>query len=695
MNDKYVGKRIDGRYEIHGLIGTGGMSYVYKAYDTETKNWVAVKILKEELSDNTEFLRRFRNESRAIAMLSHPNIVKVVDVSFGDKIQYIVMEYIDGITLKDYITGKGIISWKDTLFFTVQILKALQHAHSKGIIHRDVKPQNIILLKNGTIKVTDFGIARFLQSETQTMTGKALGSVHYIAPEQARGDLTSEKTDLYSLGVLMYEMLTGELPFDAESAVSVALMQLQDEPEMPRVINPAIPVGLEDITMRAMQKKPEDRFANTSEMLKDIDLFRQNPNISFGYQYGKDLEPTKQIDVNEMNISNNNRNYEDDYEYEEELVKSKIHARSSMVLTGVISAAVIIVIVLAVFFVRDFLAQSAEEPDDEILLPDFVGQMYDENIYANTEYDDFEFEIVEIRDDSKEYGLIIRQNPNGGIMVKEGRVVTLYVNSDGGEREPVNIPDVTGQDQTDAFNMIKTAGFIPVVQSISDDDVEEKKVIKTEPAANTMLEGGSEVIIYVSKGPAEQPVEVPSVIGETLAEATDLLELSELEVGTTTYDDESEEPKDTVIDATPGEGETAEKGSKVDLVLSSGKNADKDVNAIVSLPTDVNEDLHVEIYVNGSVIQTATVNPLYQGTYTFTVTGKTGTQSVVVELDNQEYLKGTINYDEQTFTVDTIIPYTPAATPTPEPTPTPAPTPEPTPVPPVTPPESSEETPTT
>ena len=242
--DRFIGKRLDGRYEIHELIGVGGMAYVYKAYDRVEDRWVAIKILKEEFSNNSDFLRRFRNESKAIAMLSHPNIVNVYDVSFGDQLQYIVMEYIDGITLKKYIEQEGTVRWNEAVHFTIQILLALECAHEKGIIHRDIKPQNIMLLEDGSIKVADFGIARFLQSETTTMTDKAIGSVHYIAPEQARGDYITDKADIYSLGVMLYEMLTGKLPFVADNAVSVALMQLQAKPVMPRELNPSIPRGL-------------------------------------------------------------------------------------------------------------------------------------------------------------------------------------------------------------------------------------------------------------------------------------------------------------------------------------------------------------------------------------------------------------------------------------------------------------------
>ncbi len=380
--DKYIGKRLDGRYEIHELLGVGGMAYVYKAYDNIEKRWVAVKILKEELAGNSDFLRRFRNESKAIAVLSHPNIVKVYDVSFGDRIQYIVMEYIDGITLKQYIEQQGEIKWREALYFTVQILRALQHAHEKGIIHRDIKPQNIMLLEDGTIKVTDFGIARFSQAETQTMTDKAIGSVHYIAPEQARGGYINDKADIYSVGVMLYEMLTGQLPFVADNAVSVAIMQMQAEPTPPSRINPSIPKGLEEITMHAMEKNPAQRFPSAADMLEDVERFRRNPEIVFHYgeQVDRAYAGTSADIYGNVQQNAAPQKYNDNYEYEEEYVRSQ---NVALVAGGIFG-----------WRYLQNLTTSTNKTSDEIVLPNFVGMIYDTDIKDNPDYADFTFEIT-------------------------------------------------------------------------------------------------------------------------------------------------------------------------------------------------------------------------------------------------------------------------------------------------------------
>ena len=289
--DKNIGKKLDGRYEITELIGEGGMADVYKAIDVVDNKTIAVKILKKEFAESEEFLRRFRNESKAIAVLSHPNIVKIYDVGFSEKIQYIVMEYIDGITLKEYIENERVLSWKDAVHFVTQILRALQHAHERGIVHRDIKPQNIMMFTDGTIKVMDFGIAKFAREEGKTATDQAIGTVHYISPEQARGDITDAKSDLYSVGVMLYEMLTGQKPFDTDNPVSIAVMHMHNIAELPRRINPDIPVPLEEIIVHAMEKVPDDRYQTAVEMIRDIDRFKADPDVRFGYVTRTNQEP--------------------------------------------------------------------------------------------------------------------------------------------------------------------------------------------------------------------------------------------------------------------------------------------------------------------------------------------------------------------------------------------------------------------
>ena len=386
--DKYTGKRLDGRYEIQELIGVGGMAVVYRAYDTIDDRTVAIKILKDEFLGNEDFIRRFKNESKAIAVLSHPNIVKVYDVSFGDRIQYIVMEYIDGITLKEYIDQQKDIKWKEALHFTVQILRALQHAHEKGIIHRDIKPQNIMLLQDGTIKVTDFGIARFSRSDTRTMTDKAIGSVHYIAPEQARGDMTDEKADIYSVGVMLYEMITGQLPFEADNAVSVAIMQLQAEPRKAREINPEIPEALEEITLKAMQKEPSQRYQSAAEMLRDIEAFRRNPSIRFQYKYFIDETPTKYVDaINTVRPGTAitpapqsqpaSASYDDGYEYVEDEKAKPAKSPVVHILGGIGIAVLLVALVLGIMAVfRSCQTTELQEID----MPTFIGMSWERDI---------------------------------------------------------------------------------------------------------------------------------------------------------------------------------------------------------------------------------------------------------------------------------------------------------------------------
>lgn len=658
--DRFIGKRLDGRYEIHELIGVGGMAYVYKAYDRVEGRWVAIKILKEEFSNNSDFLRRFRNESKAIAVLNHPNIVKVYDVSFGDQIQYIVMEFIDGITLKEYIEQEGTIRWQEAVHFTTQILMALECAHEKGIIHRDIKPQNIMLLQDGSIKVADFGIARFLQSETQTMTDKAIGSVHYIAPEQASGDYITDKADIYSVGVMLYEMLTGKLPFVADNAVSVALMQLQAKPVMPRELNPSIPRGLEQITMRAMEKNPVDRFQSAGEMLDDLDEFRRNPNIVFHYDLqtaNARYDASRSMEA--YDASRQAPAYNDDYEYEEELVRSRRSAKGAMVVKGVLAAAIIVGLAVAVIYFLNYWNNRPEAGDDLLEMPNLVGQLY-EDVIANEEYADFNIQVREGNDPDLQPGEIMNQDPAAGIMVKKDADVELLVNGGVGQ---VEVPDVVTDHMTleEAQQAIEDAGLHSQVENVADDEVEEGRVISTNPEPGTMVDSGSTVTLRVSTGPAEEMVTVPDgLVGDTLANVSAKLEEAGLVVGNVNRDDTSTLTVDTVISLSPNEGSEISKGSTVDIIVSSGKGATKTLSTSIPLPSSVSEDITLEVYRNGTKVTTDTVNPSYGSSYSLSFTGTSGSETVVVTLNSQTYMELQFDFDTQSVQVTRTYEFIPA-----------------------------------
>lgn len=630
--DKYIGKRLDGRYEINELLGCGGMARVYSAYDIIDDRTVAIKILKDEFLGNQDFIRRFKNESKAIAVLSHPNIVKVYDVSFGDRIQYIVMENIDGITLKEYIDRQKGIKWRDAVHFTVQILKALEHAHDKGIVHRDIKPQNIMLLKDGTIKVTDFGIARFSNKETRTMTDKAIGSVHYISPEQARGDVTNEKADIYSVGVMLYEMLTGKLPFEADNAVSVAIMQMQTEPKKLRDINPDIPEGLEDITLKAMQKNPDHRYNSASEMLEAIDAFRKNPSIRFEYKYFNNEDPTKYLDaINSIKDSKSKSGYSDGYIYDEEEDPNSKKSKAINILIGVGVALAIFVVVMVIGLFSGWFGLGNKDVD----VPNFLGMKL-ADVVDNESYK-FDWNIEQAYDPNKPEGIIIDQDPKSGSKkIKENSKVTLVVNSSG---TLVTIPMVRGSTLDAAKAKIKDVGLAYEVLTVEDSETAEGIVKGTDPKEGTEVVVNSIIRILVSKGPANKKVEVPNVINKSFDEATKEILEKGLKVSNNIIRENSSKPKDTVLSVNPLPGVEVDEGSSVTLTLSSGENVERSININADLPSGVNHEVNMKVYVNGVVDadNSKTIVPAYNPNYSFSVKGSGESKSIVITLDNQKY----------------------------------------------------------
>ncbi len=590
--DKFLGKRLDGRYEIQEIVGVGGMAVVYKAYDNIENKIVAIKILKEEYTGNDEFLRRFINESKAIAVLSHPNVVKVYDVSFGDLIQYIVMEYIDGITLKEYIEQSGPLSWNEAVHFTLQILRGLQHAHDKGVVHRDIKPQNIMVLPDGIIKVADFGIARFARSEQVTITDKAIGSVHYISPEQAKGEKTDEKADIYSVGVMLYEMLTGKLPFQAESAVSVAIMQLQKEPTLPRDINGSIPMGLEQITMHAMQKEGSRRYKSAAEMLCDLEAFKKNPAITFDYDYFVDDSPTKYIPDNIL----------DEEEKDTKAAKEQKERKNPIIpiLLGVTATFVIALIIILIYAVK-FFTHGVEE----IKLPNFVG-MTQEEIEANKEeYNGaYYFKFEQEYNSEYEAGYVCKQDPEGGSSVKSGVNVTLTVSLG---QKMVSFPDVYEKSLIQAKAMLEDAGFNIDDINIEYEahaDIDAEHITRTNPLAKQDVPSDCKITLYVSSGPPEDLVKLPPLLGEHKDNVESKLNFAGLELGNVTEEYSNDYPAGyvCVMSPDPKENSKVGRGTKVDIVVSKGKMPPLSI----TVPTPAYETAQIveaSLWYNGQIIE--------------------------------------------------------------------------------------------
>ena len=617
--DKYIGRLLDNRYEILEVLGVGGMAVVYKARCHRLNRMVAIKILKDDNLGDEDFRRRFHAESQAVAMLSHPNIVSVYDVSTSIMADYIVMELIEGITLKDYMQTKGTLNWKETLHFGIQIAKALEHAHSRGIVHRDIKPHNVMVLKNGSVKVTDFGIAR-LMSKGNTLTKEALGSVHYISPEQAKGGRVDTRSDIYSLGVVMYEMMAGRPPYDADSPVSVAIQHINGGAPMPSTFNPNIPGGLEQIIMRAMAHEIEDRYPTATQMLQDMDEFRKDPGMLFDYNVppidevlkvtrppmvltnaqpqttaqkvaskadgqrpaGK-TAPAANRPMQEVRRSasantqdprrsasagtqdSRRSSVEARKKREEELRRQK---RSRMTTIAVISCSLVAVFAIVIFLITLFGGGGFSKPQKLIEVPALVGEMYD----SIGEYPGLEIATEEVYDDISPVGMIIDQKPKAGENVVEDTKLILTI-SKGPVPVIVTMDDLTGMEENSAKNLLESYDLKlnVVTEEEYHDEVPVGKVIRTNPAQGEELEKYDNIVLYISLGPEITTSAMPNVVDKSLDMAKNILDSQKLELDIQVEEEyNSDFAKGNVFRTVPASGEQLVTGQSVTLYVSKG-----------------------------------------------------------------------------------------------------------------------------
>lgn len=618
--EKHIGEVLNDRYMITEVIGVGGMAYVYKAFDKVCNRVVAVKILKDEFMSDAQFRRRFTNESKAITMLSHDNIVDVYDVSLEGDSLYIVMEYIDGITLKEYISQKGILSDTEALHFIKQILNGLAHAHERGIVHRDIKPHNIILLKDGTIKITDFGIARLTKFDTQTISDQTIGSVHYISPEQASGDRTDERSDIYSVGIILYEMLSGKLPFEADTAVAVALMQVQSQPDLPSELNADLKQGLEDITLKAIMKDPSVRYQSAGAMLADIAQYEADPSVVFNYISGEVEAPTFVEDNSPTIFAAGGveapippvapippipevPSAEDllaDEEYEEE-PKNRFLYTGLPIIGGIFSAiAILAIVAICIAFQLELFG---EKPID---CPKVIGMTVDE---AEGKYGGFKFEVTEEKAHaSAPAGEIIEQSPADGAEIKRGDTIYVIISNgktsaipDGSnENSTVSgdnyVPSLVGLNKSAAAEKLKDNGFASSDYDwkYTESDAPKGEVVKVfiyrdgreiSARPGDELYDGDTMHIYLSEGPDK--VKVPDLIGMTKKQAEEALKNVGLKIKV--VEKESDEPVGEVFDY-DHKGEEVEVGTVVEVEISKGPGETSKLKVVPDLIGETAED---------------------------------------------------------------------------------------------------------
>ena len=629
--DQYIGKMLDDRYEILELIGSGGMANVYKARCHRLNRLVAIKILKSDLADNADFRRRFHDESQAVAQLSHANIVSVYDVSTNPDREYIVMELIDGITLKQYMERRGRMDWRESLHFITQIMRGLSHAHSRGIIHRDIKPQNIMVLRDGSVKVADFGIA-CLANQGQTLTQEALGSVHYISPEQARGDRIDARSDIYSAGVVLYEMLTGRLPFEGDSAVSVAIQHLSSVPLAPRDIDPSIPEPLELICMKAMNSDPNKRYASADAMIEDLEKFRRDPSVDMDYirqeltAPAADTEPTMPLPTAKVASAVKKHTGELRREREAEEEPPRRDKKSIAIIAGIFAAAVLLVVLLFKLILGDFGPAGSNK---SYPVPDIRGKTVEEAQEMEGVKDIFLIEVQGTRT-TEEYqpGQIVEQDPAAGRTRKSNLVIQVYVAA---EPEKVPMKDLVGMEYRQARVLLTDMGLDLKIttETVSSDKYGADAVIETVPAADEPLVAGQTVILRVSTGP--ETVTVPTFTGQDIANAVQNAQDLGLTVGEITYDAFGFAPQGQVIDQSIKPTSEVPGGTKISFTVSGQKNSDDATAARVvefTMPSDMEGMIKVEFEQDSVTLDSQYINAS-MGTVTYTFTGKTGTSSNV------------------------------------------------------------------
>lgn len=679
--DQYIGRLLDDRYEILEIIGTGGMAVVYKARDHRLNRLVAVKILKDEFARDEEFRRRFRAEGEAVAMLSHPNIVQVYDVSASDSANYIVMELIDGISLKQYMEKKGVLNWKETLHFAMQIAKGLEHAHSRGIIHRDIKPHNVMVLKNGSVKVMDFGIARVM-SKSNTLTKEALGSVHYISPEQAKGGHTDNRSDIYSLAVVMYEMMTGRPPYDGESPVAVAIQHINGGAPLPSTLNPNIPRGLEQIIMKGMALEVNDRYVSATEMLHDMEEFRQNPDMTFDYHTIVDdatrvlpnlsramTTAEKKVQAktgaapvrtssDSIHLHQNGggteagrdneaiRRAQQRRQTQQQRKEERKEERSRVATTAIVVCSAVAVIAIFIFLIALFNGALLSKEKALVDVPYLEGGIYDESLAS--QYPDFAIKLRQEYDDTRPKGEILRTEPSGGSKVVKGSELWITV-SLGQRPEAKTMDDFVGTSAEEAKSILLGQGFEPITRNEMSYVYEVGQVIHTEPSAGTEMTAGQTVYIYVSTGPDVITAKMLNVMGLDVDKAKELLGQAGFS-NVKTEEVESLKPKGEVIHQSAAKNAEIDVNTEIVLQISKGPEettgptqatTPKDPNEPVtigvqfSLP-ERDEPYILSIFLNGKeAIESREIVP---GTSSFVcdLTG-TGTQTYDIYIDGEFY----------------------------------------------------------